>query len=129
MSNVLAVNPDDVLALEEQRWAALIDNDVEVLDQLVHRSLSYTHSNAVVDTKQSWLDSVAGGSVDYRSVERKDVAMITAGTTAVVTGSATFVVGVQDREVTIVARFTAVWVNEDGRWQFFAWQNTPVPRS
>lgn len=120
---------DDVLALEEQRWAALIGNDFDALDQLVHPSLSYTHSNALVDTKQSWLDSVAGGSVDYRSVEREDIAMITSGTTAVITGKASFVVGVQDREITINARFTAVWVNEDGRWQFFAWQNTPFPSS
>lgn len=118
---------DDVLALEEQRWAALIGKDFDTLDRLVHPSLSYTHSNALVDTKQSWLDSVSGGMVEYRSVEREDVAMITSGTTAVITGKASFVVGVQDREITIIARFTAVWVNEDGRWQFFAWQNTPIP--
>ncbi len=120
---------DDLLALEEQRWAALIGNDFDALDQLVHPSLSYTHSNAIVDTKDSWLDSITGGLVDYRSVEREDVAVITSGTTAVITGKATFGVGVQDREMTIVARFTAVWVNEDGRWQFFAWQNTPLPKS
>ncbi len=119
----------DVLALEEQRWAALIGNDFDALEQLVHPSLSYTHSSARVDTKESWLDSVTSGFVDYRSVEREDLAMITSGTTAVITGKAAFVVGVQDRDMTIVARFTAVWVNEDGRWQFFAWQNTPFPRS
>ncbi len=118
---------DDALVLEEQRWVALIGNDVDTLDQLVHPSLSYTHSNALVDTKQSWIDSVSSGSVDYRSVEREDLAMITSGSTAVITGKATFVVGVHDREITVVARFTAVWVYEEDRWQFFAWQNTPIP--
>lgn len=118
---------DDVLAAEEQRWAALIGNDFEALDSLVHPSLSYTHSNTIVDTKASWIESVTSGFVDYRSVEREDVAIISSGSTAVITGKATFMVGVQDKEITIVARFTAVWVNEDDRWQFFAWQNTPIP--
>ena len=120
------MNSDDLLAIEEQRWAALIGNDVETLDKLVHPSLSYTHSNAIVDTKQSWIGSVSSGFVDYRSVEREDVAIISSGSTAVITGKATFVVGVHDNEITIVARFTSVWVNEDDHWQFFAWQNTPI---
>ena len=118
---------EDVLQMEEQRWAALIGNDFDALDALVHPSLSYTHSNAIVDTKEAWIGSVTSGLVDYRSVEREDIAVITSGTTAVITGKATFTVGLQDREITIVARFTAVWVNEDGNWQFFAWQNTPIP--
>ena len=118
---------DDVLVLEQQRWAALIGNDFETLHRLTHPSLSYTHSNSIVDTKESWLESVTTGFVDYRSVERDDVAIISSGSTAVVTGKATFVVGVADSEITIVARFTAVWVEEDGNWRFFAWQNTPIP--
>ena len=118
---------DDVMQLEERRWAALIGNDSDALDQLVHPPLSYTHSNALVDTKESWLGSVTSGFVDYRSVERDDVALIESGSTAVITGKATFAVGVQDREITIVARFTSVWANEYDTWQFFAWQNTPFP--
>ncbi len=118
---------DDVLQREERRWAALIGNDFETIDELTHPDLSYTHSNAVVDTKDAWIGSMTSGLVDYRSVEREDVALITSGDTAVITGKATFTVGVQDREITIVARFTSVWVNEDGTWRFFAWQNTPIP--
>jgi len=118
---------DQVLQCEDERWAALIGNDFDRLDELTHSDLSYTHSNALVDSKESWLKSVTTGFVDYRSVEREDVAIISSGSTAVVTGKATFVVGVQDSEITIVARFTAVWVNEGERWQFFAWQNTPIP--
>ena len=121
------MSDDDVLIHEEKRWAALIGGDFDALESLVHPALSYTHSNALVDTKESWLKSVTSGFVDYRSVEREDVAIISSGSTAVITGKATFVVGVQDNEITIVARFTAVWVNEDARWQFFAWQNTPIP--
>ena len=118
---------DDVLQLEEQRWEALIGNDFDFLDQVTHPSLSYIHSNAIVDTKDSWLESVTTGLVDYRSVEREDVAMISSGSTVVITGKATFVVNAFDSDFTITSRFSAVWVNEDGEWRFFAWQNTPIP--
>lgn len=118
---------DAALAAEDQRWTALIENDFETLGELTHPSLSYTHSNAIVDTKDSWIGSVVSGAVDYRAVEREDVAVIASGYTAAITGKATFTVGIKDREITIVARFTSVWVNEEGRWLFFAWQNTPLP--
>lgn len=116
-----------VLELEDERWAALVGNNFDRVDELTHPDLSYTHSNALVDTKESWLTSVTTGFVDYRSVEREDLAIISTGSTAVITGKATFVVQVQDNDITIVARFTSVWVNEGGQWRFFAWQNTPFP--
>ena len=119
---------DDVLQLEERRWAALLASDFDTLDELTHPQLSYTHSNAVVDTKDAWIGSMTGGLVDYLAVEREDIALITSGTTAIITGKATFTVALPDREIVIVARFTAVWVNENGNWQFLAWQNTPIPR-
>lgn len=116
-----------VLNLEDQRWSAVIGNDFDSLETLTHPDLTYTHSNAIVDTKESWIESMRSGAVDYRTVERDDIAVTSSGTTAVVTGKATFTVGLGDREITIVARFTSVWVDEGGTWRFFAWQNTPIP--
>lgn len=120
---------EDVLVMEEQRWAAMIDNDFDTLDSLLHPSLSYTHSNAMVDTKDSYMASVTQGVVDYRSVEREDTAVIGSGDAAVITGKATFTVCVAERDITITSRYSSVWVNEEGRWQFLAWQNTPFPPS
>ena len=118
---------EEVLEQEERRWAALIANDIETLDALVHPALSYTHSNAVVDSKDEWIGSLTSGMVDYQSVEREDVALSVHGPTAVITGKATFKVGLPNGGKTIVARFTAVWVDDGGAWRFFAWQNTPIP--
>lgn len=116
-----------VMELEDRRWNAVIGNDFDTLDALTHPELSYTHSNALVDTKESWIESMRSGAVDYRSVDREDLAVIASGTAAVITGKATFSVALPGREITIVARFTSVWVDEDGNWRFFAWQNTPIP--
>ncbi len=72
---------DDVLQLEERRWTALLASDFETLDALTHADLTYTHSNAVVDTKDEWIGSMTGGLVDYRAVDREDISLTTSGTT------------------------------------------------
>lgn len=118
---------DEVLQAEERRWAAMIGNDFDTLDELLHDSLSYTHSNAAVDTKASYIANLTNGVVSYRSVDREDTKVITSGNTAVITGSTQFSVHGMGRDITITSRYTSVWVHEDGRWQFFAWQNTPIP--
>lgn len=119
---------DDVLTLEDQRWAAVIDKDFDTLEAMIHPDLTYTHSNAMVDTKKSWLDSMRSGTVDYQAVTRKGVAMVTSEKAAIITGEASLTVLFQGHEIILHSRFTSVWVNEDGTWLFFGWQNTPMPK-
>ena len=116
----------DVMERENARWAAMLGNDFEALDELVHPKLVYTHSNARVDTKDSWIASMTSGTVDYRAVDRSDVQLTEQGDVAVITGAATFTVHAMNQDITITSRFSSVWVNDDG-WKFFAWQNTPFP--
>jgi len=47
-----------VLELEDARWRALLSNDVAELDELFSDDLSYTHSNAMMDTKSSYLGAL-----------------------------------------------------------------------
>lgn len=117
----------DVLDMENRRWEALIANDLDALDELFHPQLTYTHSNATVDTKESYIANVANGVVDYQAVERDDTAVTEVGDTAVITGTARFTVHAMGRDLTIESRYSSVWINDGGRWQFFVWQNTPFP--
>lgn len=117
----------DVMDRENARWEAMLANDYDALDELVHDQLVYTHSNATVDGKASWIASMTSGTVDYRSVDRSDVELNVLGDTAVITGAATFVVHAMNQDLTISSRFSSVWVN-DGGWKFFAWHNTPFPK-
>ena len=76
----------EILALEDRRFAAMIERDFGKLNALVHEGLLYTHSSGVTDTKASWLQSMQSGRVKYKQAncsERKvriygDVALITA---------------------------------------------------
>ena len=120
----------EIEALEDERWAAQIAEDTDKLSELYSDAMRYTHSNGMVDTKESFLTAIEKRLFDYRSEDRSDVECSIVGDTALVTGRAQFHVVVGgDREVDLDARFTVVWVRQDGRWQFLCWQSTPIPPS
>jgi hypothetical protein len=52
---------EEILALEEKRFAAMVSGDLGALDALLHQDLVYTHSSAVVDTKASYLEAIRTG--------------------------------------------------------------------
>lgn len=115
-----------VEALEERRWAALTSSDTTVLRELFADGMAYTHSNAMVDTKDSYLAAIDDGRVAYTGVDRSDVVVRTFGDTAVVTGRAVIDARAGGRPVQTVARYTAVWARQDGDWRFVCWHSTPT---
>jgi ketosteroid isomerase-like protein len=117
----------DVLELEQRRWDAMIAKDTATLAELFADEMSYTHSNALVDTKASYLQAIEQRTFDYRSVERSDERTILIGDTALHTGRARIEVVAGGSPRQLDARFSVVWVRRDGRWQFLCWQSTSIP--
>ena len=117
---------DAVQALEERRWTALTSSDTAALRELFADDMAYTHSNAMVDTKDSYLAAIDDGRVAYTSVDRSEEVIRTFGATAVVTGRAVIGALAGGRPVQTVARYTAVWARPDGDWRFVCWHATPV---
>ena len=114
---------DEILALEDRRIEAMIKGDVKALEEILADDLIYTHTTARLDTKASFIEAIASGRSNYKSVERKDVEVRDLGDTAVVTGQARFHVGNNKFE----ARFIDVYAKRDGAWQMVAWQSTRLP--
>jgi hypothetical protein len=54
--------------LEDERYQAMLDGDVETLDRLLSPRLSYTHSNGDRDSKESYLRKVRDRYFVYRSI-------------------------------------------------------------
>lgn len=117
-----------VLEHEQRRWDALIAKDLATLDELFAEELSYTHSNAMVDTKASYLRAIEDRTFDYAAVRRTDEDARLLGDVALLTGRAEVDVTVGGRAVQLDSRYSVVWVRRDGRWQFLCWQSTPIPR-
>ena len=112
--------------LEQRRWQAMIDVDLQVLDELLHQDLRYTHSTAAVDSKESSLAAIELGTFDYRAVHNSDVEIRTFDNVALVNGTAEITVVAREREFLLRSRYTCVWLNTIEGWKFVTWQNTPI---
>ncbi len=117
----------EITKLEDQRWAAQIGADLGALDTLIGPELSYTHSNGMVDTKDSYIKAIDKKIFDYRSENRTDTKVDLMGDTAMVTGRIEIEVVAGGREVNLDSRYSVIWVRRDGGWQFVCWQSTPIP--
>jgi ketosteroid isomerase-like protein len=117
----------EIETLEDRRWAAQIAEDTATLGELLADDLTYTHSNALVDTKATYLDNIVNRVFDYRSEKRTDTQILISGDAALVTGRVQFVVVAGGRTVDLDARYTAVWLRRDGTWRFYCWQSTSIP--
>jgi ketosteroid isomerase-like protein len=117
----------DVRNLEQQRWRAIIDKDVEALRELIADELSYTHSNAMVDTKETYLRAIEDRVFDYQGVRHFDDQCRVIGDVALLTGRAEIDVVAGGSLRHLDARYSVVWVRRDGRWHFLCWQSTALP--
>ena len=118
----------DVLATDARRIRAMIHADEEILRDLLADDLTYTHTNCVVDTKESLITKLRDGSYDYRVLETTDVCAKPVGSeAAVLTGAASMTIHAGDRDIVLPIRFTSVYVRENGGWKLTAWQSTHQP--
>ncbi|MEY9211752.1 nuclear transport factor 2 family protein [Thermobifida halotolerans] len=117
----------EILELEKRRWAALVEGDTATLRELFADRMSYTHSNAMVDSKDSYLGTLADGTVAYTAADVADERVRLFGDTAVVTGDVRLGARAQGRELRLRARYSAVWARHGGRWSFVCWHSTALP--
>ncbi|HJM21848.1 MAG TPA: nuclear transport factor 2 family protein [Acidimicrobiales bacterium] len=116
----------EIQELEQQRWDAMIASDCEALGELLHPNLRYTHSNAAVDSKESYLTAIEKGVFDYQAVDNSEVEIQMIGDVALVNGTAQITVAARGTEFQLHSRYTCVWISTDTGWKFLAWQNTPI---
>ncbi len=121
----LAADDKAVRQVEDRRIKALIDDDYAALEAVLADDLTYTHSNALVDTKASYIESLKSGKTKYVAIEREPAKVRIYGDTAVFTGGAEMTL--RGQPATIRLRYTLVYVQRDGRWQMVAWQSTRLP--
>jgi len=118
---------DEILELETRRYAAMRAGDVETLRDLLADDLVYTHSFGDRDSKASYLDKVAAGVFRYGEIRRSEEQVLIHGDSATVVGRMGADVHVAGTLRRLDNRFLAIWVRQGGRWQFLAYQPTPMP--
>jgi ketosteroid isomerase-like protein len=128
----MAVMTDDDVAkriseLEARRYQAMTDADVATLRELFSPSLVYTHSDASSDGKQSYLDRIATGDLDYGPIDHPETSVVVHGDCAIVVGDMRGEVHIGGQLRALNSRALAVWVREGDNWLLLAWQPTKYP--
>jgi hypothetical protein len=118
-----------VLQAEKDRFAAMVKGDRAVLEKLLADDLTYTHSTALLETKEQFIKSVTSGNIDYVSIvpSASDSKVRVNGNTAIVNGLAAVNVIDTGKDRKIRIRYTTVYTNRGGAWLLQAWQSTVVP--
>jgi ketosteroid isomerase-like protein len=122
------LSTDQIDDLEDRRYAAMVAADLDALDELLSDDVLYTHSNASVDSKASYLELVRTGTLVYHSLEHTTEAVVSRPGVAIVSGTMSGSIHMKGVAKTLDSRVAAVWVAEDGRWRLLAFQPTPIPR-
>ncbi len=124
---VAGKDAEAVRSAELARFKAMTTNDLATLRTLLGDDLIYTHSNAALDTKASYVGSIESGDLKYVSIEPTDMKVRTYGTMAVITAEAAITSVSKGQTMSSRLRYTDVWVQRDGRWQMVGWQSTRIP--
>jgi ketosteroid isomerase-like protein len=116
----------EIEALEDRRYQAMLAGDTAVLDELCSNDLIYTHSKADYDDKTSYLQKVGSRYFTYLEITHPADRILVVEGAALVTGRMTAKVLVEGTIVHVDNRYLAVWVREQGAWRFVAYQPTPI---
>ncbi len=117
-----------VRAADDERIAAILAADPVRLTAVLSDQLHYAHSSGFIDTKASFIESLAGRHVVYESAEYVQRDFIPAGPgVMLMKGRARFKVGRGAERNLLDLNFLAVWREEGGHWRFLAWQSARNP--
>lgn len=114
---------DEVLASQDARFRAMIEEDIDALSDLLADDLHYSHTTGSVESKAQFLSTIDSGRVDYLAAERRDVEVRLFGDMAVVTGLADMKLIFRGEQLEFTIRFLEVGRKVDQDWQLVAWQS------
>jgi uncharacterized protein (DUF885 family)/ketosteroid isomerase-like protein len=118
---------ETVEEVERRRFAAMVAQDVAALEPMLAPELRYVHSNAEVEGKAQFLETIGSGRLRYLSIDVRELDVRRHGDAAIITGLISARGASSSGPVDLELRYTDAYVNRDGRWQLFAWQSTRIP--
>ena len=113
-----------IRTLEERRRQAMIDRDMDFLESIYTRDLTYSHSDGKSDSKSSYLQGMHAGIWVYRGFESREEQMRRVGDCVVINGLIDMDVVIRGEPMLLNSRYISVWKSGNNGWQMIAWQST-----
>jgi uncharacterized protein DUF4440 len=125
-----AKGEQQVIQAEKDRFAAMIKADDAALNKLLADELTYTHSNANMQTKPQFVADIKSGAIKYVSImpSESDWKVRIYGNVAIVSGVAAVNVIDHGNNLKFKIRYTNDHINRAGSWQMVNWQSTRFPQ-
>ena len=124
----MPTSAETVIDLDKKRMAAMTQQDLATVEEILADDLIYVHSSAAVDTKQSFVGNMKSGKTVYLSAEPSAVEAKDLGDTVVLTGVGHMQVSSGGTPMPpFRIRFMDVYARRAGKWQMVAWQSTRLP--
>jgi ketosteroid isomerase-like protein len=115
-----------VRAAHERRRTATVNGDAAAVDSMMTDDLTFTHANAVVETKAEFVGALRTGRYDDKSITDEEQQVRMYGDSGVVTGICRIVVNASGTNVDIRVRFVELWVKQGSAWRMALWHATEV---
>jgi hypothetical protein len=121
------MNAQDILALEERRYAAMLAADVATLERLFDDELTYTHSSGAVDSKATYVAAVRDRVFEYKTITRENERAVVRGSCALVFCRLRIELLVRGAPRKVDSKSLAVWVQDGEQSRLLAVQSSAVP--
>lgn len=117
----------DILALEDRRYEAVLRADFEAFADLCHEELVYVHSNGERDDLGSYMEKCRQGVYVYHRIDHPVDQVKIIGNVGLVMGDMQAELTIKGTRTSLDNTALAVWVREGSSWKLLAYQPTPKP--
>lgn len=115
-------NPDEILRREQQRVDYLVSGKLDQVATMLSPTLTYTHSSAVLDNKEKFVESLRSGQVVYKSLKHSEIQVrFPTPDVAILNGLSEVDVVIGGKPQNVPLRFTIVYVRKNGVWLMEVW--------
>lgn len=121
----LASDAEELAALEQRRYRAIVADDYSDFLALAHPELVYSHSNGALDTLDSYVEKWSTGFYRYEWIEHPIESIVVVGDVGLVVGRMKARLDVDGAPVELDNGALAVWVRDGVEWRFLAYQPNP----
>jgi len=105
---------------------ALISKDTTTLKQLLHKNVTYGHSNGWVETREDVIKDLVSGKLAYYSIQSDSLTWKAEANWASVRSKTKAEVGVNGNRMELNLHVLEVWLKTNKGWQLIARQSTKL---
>ncbi len=105
---------------------ALIAKDTFILKQLLHKDVTYGHSNGWVETKAEVIKDLLNGKLSYYKIDTKDVKWTVINNVATLRNTADIKYELDGKPGELHLHVVQVWLKTNKGWQLLARQSAKL---